>query len=406
MNLSTWRDAALVATLAILINACQAGSSNNGSPTGVQTATQSAGASATAGLPTSSTLNSAPTTEPTPSSAATAPARPMSMPPPLRYLWIREPRAVDGLAQPPNASAMVIKGAYVEFHANVDAHAPLKPAFVSVSSAVVDDTVDLSLVADVADCHAHEVGTYRFTISPSGRALTVAALDDGCATRSSALSGDWIRAACPSNQWCLGDLDAGPHASINYTPFTRFADWQFHYGRFGYTVPEGWSNPEDGSTAYFLAQQDGPDGSGVWVFSNVRAHAQGADCPHELAPGVDGSAANIVSWIRSLPGLAITNLQSVTIGGLTGESFDVAVKPTWDQTCPWDPTNPTVPLFLSAEQDDFDWGINRDSRMRLYLLTLSPDQTLLIDIEAQDAATWTNLLTEAVPIVESFEFSR
>ena len=42
--------------------------------------------------------------------------------------------------------------------------------------------------------------------------------------------------------------------------------------------------------------------------------------------------------------------------------------------------------------------------MRLFILELGQDRTLLIDIEAQDKATWDALVPEAMPIVESFEF--
>jgi hypothetical protein len=42
--------------------------------------------------------------------------------------------------------------------------------------------------------------------------------------------------------------------------------------------------------------------------------------------------------------------------------------------------------------------------MRLFVLGLGPDRTLLIDIEAQDKAAWDALVPDAMPVVASFQF--
>ena len=42
--------------------------------------------------------------------------------------------------------------------------------------------------------------------------------------------------------------------------------------------------------------------------------------------------------------------------------------------------------------------------MRLFLLDLPDGRTMLIDIEAQDKATWDALVAEATPIVNTFVF--
>jgi hypothetical protein len=52
----------------------------------------------------------------------------------------------------------------------------------------------------------------------------------------------------------------------------------------------------------------------------------------------------------------------------------------------------------------FEWGINAPGRERLFVLTLGPDRTLVVDIEAGDEASWDALLPVAIPIVQSFEF--
>ena len=251
---------------------------------------------------------------------------------------------------------------------------------------------------------------YAFDLSSTGRALTVRAVDDPCAARVAAISGAWTRIACPDSHNCLGDLDAGQHVSTLDTPFVRFVDWHYDYGRFAYSVPEGWSNPEDNQDGYVLVRRDAP---GIFVFSDVLPHAQGMDpvtkhCRIEPARGIGSSASAIHDWIRSLPGLRISNDQEdVSIGSVTGYSVDVSVDPAWNQTCGWPDEKPGVPVFVNAQttpDEGLDWGINGEGHMRLFILSLAPDRALLVDIEAQDKATWDALLNEAAQIVHTFDF--
>ena len=88
-------------------------------------------------------------------------------------------------------------------------------------------------------------------------------------------------------------------------------------------------------------------------------------------------------------------------------TLDVSVSPTWTATCPAITDKPYVPLFTngeSSEADSFDWGLTAGAAMRLFLLDLPDGRTMLIDIEAQDKATWDALVAEATPIVNTFVF--
>jgi hypothetical protein len=60
--------------------------------------------------------------------------------------------------------------------------------------------------------------------------------------------------------------------------------------------------------------------------------------------------------------------------------------------------------MLRRKHEGFDWGIGGEGRMRLCLLNLGANRTLLVDIEAQDLAEWDALLPVAMPIVTSFKF--
>ena len=94
-------------------------------------------------------------------------------------------------------------------------------------------------VADAAGCHANDTGTYKYALDGTKTRLTLTAVDDPCAARTAAFSGDWTRSACPDPRgWCLGDLAPGDHQSVVFTPFTPAPSWKYDYGEMSYTVPE------------------------------------------------------------------------------------------------------------------------------------------------------------------------
>jgi hypothetical protein len=367
------RQMATVAIAATLIAACSTSIPTTGAS---PTATELAATSSPSGSP-----------------------KPVALDVALQFLWVGEPRAIPGLTPPANAAAMELSWYSLVLHPNVQPDVPVPAVLASSAQRSTDGGVELLLIRDALGCHVADDAIYKFELSPTGRSLTVQTDNDPCAARRVGLVGDWVRAGCPTRQWCLGDLDAGPHASINYRPRVPVTDWQFHYGDFRYVVPEGWTNPEDNPNGYVLVPTAGPEGSGIYVFSDSRAHRQGADCPHELAAGVEGAAGELTSWIKSLPGLRVTNSRPVTIGGLAGTEMDLAVKPAWKQAC----SDNGVQLLVNADSEDFDWGIAATGRMRLYVLSLGPGRSLIIDIEAQTPEAWQALLPDATRIVESFE---
>ena len=68
---------------------------------------------------------------------------------------------------------------------------------------------------------------------------------------------------------------------------------------------------------------------------------------------------------------------------------------------------PGAPLFANADPgSDFDWGLVGDGRIRLFLLALPHDRTLLIDIESTDKQTWDAFIPHAMPVVGSFNFKQ
>src|SRR5262245_36612783 len=349
------------------------------------------------------TPSDAPPTPPTASASAspklTGPA------PTFQYLWVAEPHGVPGLARPANAAGMRLSGKTLELFPIVEPGPP--PAAYLSSQVVVEPggLVRLELRRDGLGCHAGDIGTYLLDLSPTARGLTAALVADPCSARSAAIVGAWTRADCPhAPQWCYGDLDPGEHVSLNYRPFGTWNEWHFDYGRFGYTVPEGWMNLEDSADGYVLGPVGGPEGAGIFVFTDPRAHKQGPECPLEAAPNIDGSARAITTWLQRLAGVTAANVHEAHVGGLQGFQLDLAIAPGWKRACPWNVGGRDVPLFMNVSHDDFELGLSGNGHMRLFVMELEPGRALIIDIEAQDESTWGGLLPVAVPIVESFEF--
>jgi hypothetical protein len=412
----TWSPLRTIAVLTIVMfmNAgCQSGSSV------AATRLPSRTPDSTAAAATLATLATLPTSQatPTPSPGATAtvestatPAALAHLPRELEHYWVGETRTIPGLEPAAVMSVMKYETDQLVFYASEDWDHPIVSSVAKVDG---DGHLRLTLDADSVSCSSGEVGTYDYDLSPTKRALDLTAIGDPCAARVAAISGSWTLSACPEDHLCFGELDDGPHASVIYTPFVRFDDWRYDYGRFTYAVPDRWTNPEDNPDGYVLVSVDAPDGTGIYVFSDVLAHEQAVDpvsrhCISKPASSVGSSAVEMHDW---LPGWSRGDggPGRRQVGGLNGYSMDIAVDPAWERTCGWPGERPGVPLFLNAQttlQEGLTWGINGDIRMRLFLMDLGPDRTLLVDIEAPDQTGWESLLQDAMPIVESFEFRR
>jgi len=324
------------------------------------------------------------------------------LPAALQHYWIGETRTVAGMVPAPVFSGVVLSSSTMRF----DAGGAAQDSLFSNASLAAADRIRLVLINAGAGCGAGDEGIYRFVLSPGAGYLSLVADREACAARSQAISGDWVRSDCPDKQrTCLGDLEAGHHVSSKFTPFARFADWKYNYGRFGYTVPDSWANPEEDKTFYVLAKQATGEDDAIWLLSDVVAHSQDVACPEGgAAPGIGRTASALSVWLTTLPGLTATPPQRATVGGLSGYTLDVSVAASWKRSCPGD-TTPTVALFADAAGPGHDFKVQGNGRMRLFLLDLGDGRTLLIDVWALDKATFDALVAEAMPVVQTFQFS-
>ena len=346
---------------------------------------------------------------PTASQAASAaqPTPAPRLPAALRYVWIAQPREIPDLDEPAVSAVLVLKAATMEFNANDND----KLVLASGASAFDARSLRFELQADGSGCHRGDVGTYSYQLSSTGRGLSLGLLQDPCAARTAAITGSWNRAGtCPAGGVCLGDMDAGSHVSAVFTPFEPPSTWRYDYGRFAFTVPDGWDNLEDGKDDYVLATRDAPPDTDIFLQAGVAPHVQDAACS-QLAPpepGVGTSPLAIAKWIRRIPGLITTKPTPTEVGGIRGVTLDVSVSPASTHTCPFSEGQTWqygAQLFSPSDpKSEFDFGVWGDGRLRLFLLDLGESRTLMIDIEAQDKTTWDAMVPRAMPIIETFTF--
>ncbi len=224
-------------------------------------------------------------------------------------------------------------------------------------------------------------------------------MNRGLATAAVALLLVSLVAGCsakPGNNASAGPtappvLSAGQHASAVFQPAVT------------YTVPAGWTNPVD-DLAYFQLMPTNDQANGIHLFHNWRALSQAADCPYSPEPGVGTSASELVTWIRSRKGLSVTPPTLVTVAGLPATMINLSVAPNWKQSCSFANGLPAVPLLIDETQR-LHWVIAGSETLRLYLLDLPGNGTMIVNLDSFDGVGFPNLLTAGSPIVKSLVFA-
>jgi hypothetical protein len=274
-----------------------------------------------------------------------------------------------------------------------------------------------TVVDDGTGCAVGDVGGYSWSVSPSGRILTVAADSDACSTRRAAVPGTWWLEQCKNtNTNCLGDMDAGTYKSQYIKPrLDPGADWVApDFGALTYTVPDGWANSADfperitltPSADFAIEGRPGTDGQHV-IEVNVRpaATAQNADCTSAELTSVPRTPTGLVQWIRGLSSLTSSAATPITIDGHRGQMLDVRVNPSWTRSCGTD-TEPIAAVLAEAgsSPDKEVFAIAGGDRVRLILLDLGDGDIVLIDVSSSDPARFDALVQQAMPIIETFKF--
>ena len=200
-------------------------------------------------------------------------------------------------------------------------------------------------------------------------------------------SGETVAPSAPPDT----PLPAGTHTSAVFQPAVTF------------TVPDGWVLAAD-SAGYLQLRPANQDLLGIHLFRGAVAASQAASCPVEAEPGVGTTSTELVTWIRGLPGLAVSSPALVTVGDLRGSSIDIGIAADWTRSCSFANGLPTVPLLVEPGTG-LRWVIAGGERLRLYLLDLPDGRTLLVDIDDFDGSQIDAFIGQAVPIVKTLSFA-
>lgn len=186
-------------------------------------------------------------------------------------------------------------------------------------------------------------------------------------------------------------LPSGTYASSAFQPAVTF------------TLPDGWAIAGDASKSFQLSPV-GNEIDGIYLFRDVSAASQDASCPDQEAPGVGRTSSELIAWIRSLPGLTVSNPAMASIGTLPATSVDVGIRDGWKQSCSFANGSPTVPLFYGGASG-FRWVVYGTERMRLFIADLPRGGTVVVNIDTVDGPYIEQLIAQALPIVKSMTFA-
>lgn len=200
----------------------------------------------------------------------------------------------------------------------------------------------------------------------------------------------------PDGDMCRGPLAAGG----------RYTSQLFVPG-LSLTVGAGWDNTIDNPTEYQIMRSgtDGqPSPSGIYLFRNVAIQA--ATCEDKPEPGIGGTPAEMAAYLSNHVGLITTEPETVSVGGLDGVMIELALAPSWTQTCHYSEGQPNVPLFWGTDvESGLEWSAGPGWQDRFYILAMPAGGNVLIDMGAfVEDTDFDALLEVGVPVVESITF--
>lgn len=352
-----------------------------------------------------------------PTLTASASPRPSPLPPELRLRWMGSERSVPGvLAAAGTILNFTDQGTFFITQSNQNEDHYLNSAASSVSEH------EFRLETRIGDvsCSPGDSGLYAWSLSASGRTLTITADRDDCSTRRGAVPGVWWLEGCENTETnCLGHLDAGTYKSQYVAPLLRPTEaWEPRFGGLTYTVPAGWANSGDFPSTFGLSQAMAFDEtsaaqpepfSEIFVMTNVVAAAQWElACSGTPDPAVEETAEAIGDWITGIPNLFEMSgadggdpVIPITIGGLTGVYVDLMLQGIF--TGEGSPCGERLVEYLLSAGHGY--AIAGDERQRLILLNTPQGGVLAVRIEVDNTREqFETFVAAAMPIIESFRF--
>lgn len=328
-----------------------------------------------------------PTTTPTTAPTTTQPATASS----LAGRWVG---ATPSTVTTPNPSAP----AFVVFDAESMSLEHLSGGaivndFTSEFTVNADGHLRLTLLGQAGSCGPGASGDYRWATSPKATLLTLTAISDECPNRSAAFAGDWTHIGCPTRgQDCLGELEAGRHASVNFDPFGDSS-----YGEVDYEITDGWSSTADEKDRLTLRAPGAEDATvhGLYLFADVAAAKN--DCTGTAT--ASGDATAIARQLSNIPALN-ASASETTVDGYPAHVLDLSSAGSL-------PCTGRQPLLASNPNGVTSWtlSIGQDQAMHLVLVDLPTQRTMAIAIVTDRADQYQQLLDGAMAIVDSLTLS-
>jgi hypothetical protein len=118
--------------------------------------------------------------------------------------------------------------------------------------------------------------------------------------------------------------------------------------------------------------------------------------------GIGLTPAAIMASITRRAALIVSAPQAITINGRSGLWADVELDPSWQKGCDWSDGVPTAPLIYANTGQSF---VDATTRERLILLDIGHGDAVSIEIQSVDPSTWDTYVSDAMRIVQSFEFA-
>jgi hypothetical protein len=252
-------------------------------------------------------------------------------------------------------------------------------------------------------CAIGDAGTYAFSLTPD-RKLTLTPVYDACKARAAVLAGDWYHTD-------RDDLVApGSHVSTLFRPFGGGTS-----GTFSYTVPAGWTDNWECRACFIFS---GPHDETISLWANIAPASTDAQC-NPVAPPTGSTLTATAAWFATLPNLVVSTPTPISIGGLDGVVIDISIVPGWKSACSYTREttgevgatdsppiyNDWVQTFVGPDGSP-DIKINRGGHVWYVLLDAGDGQTLVIAAEAIGPSFSDTLVTDAMPIIETFKFTR
>lgn len=267
----------------------------------------------------------------------------------------------------------------------------------------------VTLVSDTA-CRAGDLGVYAYSLSTSGRILTLASDQEACPARSAALTGPWYLNGCKvTTEFCLGEMDAGTYQSQYVRPILH-GDWAPLYGALTFTVPDGWATDSDWPNSYglvpvadFRAVPPGSDAFAVRVqlWTAITAESQATPCSGQPDPAIATRASAYAAWLATVKGLVVGPPQALIIGGQHAIAVDIRVDRATAPKC-GDP-DPLVGIQLSGTEDQ-GLGGPASGPTRIVLVDMTDGTLVSIWVEVNDPGRFDAFVAAAMPVIETFTF--